>query len=105
MALKAELPSNTPDAVKDLVEQLERERDSALAELESFRNPTKPDVRTIKDKKEYERMKAEALRSLARARLGGPVTPPEPKDVRSMTKEEYQEYKRLTMDAVRQRRS
>lgn len=70
-----------------------------------LKNPPKPDVRTIKDKKEYERMKAEALRYLARARLGNSVTLPEPKDVRTLSKEEYPEYKRRTMDAIRQRKS
>ena len=93
-----------PKEVQDYIEQLRVERDTARAELEALKNPPKPDVRTITDKAEYERMKAEALRSLARARLGN-STPPEPKDVRTLSKEDYPEYKRRMMDAVRQRRS
>lgn len=46
----------------------------------------------------------ESLRSLARARLGNSALP-EPKDVRGLSREEYSDYKRRTLDAVRQRRS
>jgi hypothetical protein len=91
----------------------EAERDAAKAELETLKKgegaphsgtPPKSDVRTIKDRKEYQRVKAEVLRELAKARLSGPVAPPEPKDVRSLSKADYREYKNQTMGSLRQPR-
>ena len=112
MTITSNLPKETPQEVRDLIEQLEKDRDTARAaekdaraELEMLKNPTRPDVRTITDKKAYERIKAEALRSLARTRLRNPTTAPEPVDVRSLSPKEYESYKRRMMDAVRQRRS
>lgn len=112
MTIASNLPSDTPKDVRDLIEQLEKDRDAARAaekdaraELDALKTPPKLDMRTITDKKEYERMKAEALRSLARSRLGNPTTAPEPVDVRGLSPKEYESYKRRMMDAVRQRRS
>lgn len=53
-------------------------------------------VRTL-PAKEYERIKAEAIRSLARERLRNPLPPLEAKDVRTMTKAEYEQFKRQTL--------
>ena len=104
MTLASNLPKETPPEVRELVEQLQKDRDAARAELEALKNPPRPDVRTLSGK-EYERMKAEALRSLARARYGNPATPPEPVDVRGLSSKEYESYKRRMLDAVRQHRS
>ncbi len=103
MMIASNLPENTPQEIRDLIEQLEKDRDTAKAELEALKNPPsgpqggpKVDVRTLPPK-EYERQKAEAIRSLARARLRNPITPPEAKDVRTMTKAEYEQFKRQTL--------
>jgi hypothetical protein len=89
------MSADTPQDVRDLLEQLK--------DNEEVNAPPKLDVRTIKDKKEYKRAKAEVIRSLARS--GSSVAPPpEPKDVHSMTRKEYRKYKRRAIDAVRHRR-